>query len=157
MLSVSYVLILMGVVFMILGGVSRTLGGKAGIISNSPVESVAIGIAIIGILLFFLGIMLTAGSESQKATVAKWALPASMLLSIVLAIMSGLAVAGKDVKFSEQESADQKAAKKHLTMMFGVILALSIVNVLVIGGGMMYKGGSIEGGISSRFGFDFEF
>lgn len=156
MLSVTNVLLLMGVIFMIVGGVSRSKCGKAGIVSNSAVESVAIGIAVIGLLLFIMGVMLKTGSDSNKEAVSKWALPASLLLSIILVIMSGFALGSKDLKASTMDTPAQKSAKSGLMWMFGVILALSLINVLVVGG-VMYKGGSIEGGISSQFGFDFEF
>jgi hypothetical protein len=146
----------MGVIFMIVGGVSRSKAGAAGIVSNSPVESVAIGIAVIGLLLFIMGVMIKfLDNSNTKNAVAKWALPASLVLSIILVIMSGFALGSKDLKASGMDTPAQKSAKSNLMWMFGVILALSLINVLVVGGVM--KNGGIEGSIASRFGFDFEF
>ena len=156
MLSATNVLIIMGVVFIILGGVSRSQCGKAGIVSNSSVESVAIGIVIIGLLLLFMGSI--AGIES----VSKWALPVSLLLSIVLVIMTSVALGSKDLKTMLGNTPAQVTAKRNIKIMYGVILALALVNVLVVGGaiykkGSMFQFGSVEGNISSKFGFDFEF
>lgn len=151
MLSVTNVLLLMGVIFMIVGGVSRSKVGKAGIVSGSAVDNVAVGIAVIGLILFFFGIILMKGGDSIKESTSKFSLMASLVLSVVLVIMTSVALGSKDLKTSG--SSEQDSAKKNLKVMFGVILALSLVNVLVVGGYMR----SVEGGISKKFGFDFEF
>ena len=151
MFSANVILIVMGLVFTIVGSVCRSKSGKAGIVSNSSVESVSIGIIFIGVLLLVAGVVLSIGPESQKEMVAKFALPITLILSIVLVVMSSVALASKDLK--DEGTTDQKSAKKNLKVMFGVILALSLVNVIAMG--VAIKNESSEGG--KRFGFDFEF
>ena len=153
MFSANVILIVMGLVFTIVGSVCRSKSGKAGIVSNSSVESVSIGIIFIGVLLLVAAFMLSIGPASQKEMVAKFALPITLILSIVLVVMSIVALASKDLK--DEGTTDQKSAKKNLKVMFGVILALSLVNVIAMG--VAIKKESSEGGISNRFGFDFEF
>ena len=162
MFSVTNVLLLMGLVFTIVGGVSHSKVGKTGIKAGSPVENVVLVLILIGILLFIFGLMLKVGDlpnkEYYKESVAKFALPLSLGLSVVLVIMTSVALGNKDLKNIEGTT-EQKDAKKNLKIMFGVILGLSLVNVLVIGG-VMLKGmpkNTVEGNISSKFGFDFEF
>ena len=151
MFSANVILIVMGLVFTIVGSICRSKSGKAGIVSNSSVESVSIGIIFIGVLLLVAGVVLSIGPESQKEMVAKFALPITLILSIVLVVMSSVALASKDLK--DEGTTDQKSAKKNLKVMFGVILALSLVNVIAMG--VAIKKESSEGG--KRFGFDFEF
>ena len=151
MFSANVILIVMGLVFTIVGSICRSKSGKAGIVSNSSVESVSIGIIFIGVLLLVAGVVLSIGPESQKEMVAKFALPITLVLSIVLVVMSSVALASKDLK--DEGTTDQKSAKKNLKVMFGVILALSLVNVIAMG--VAIKNESSGGG--KRFGFDFEF
>ena len=157
MLSVTNVLLLMGFIFTLVGALSRSKAAKAGIKVGSQVDNVVMGIIVIGLLLFLMAAILEINSiSSTKIPIPKAALlGVSLVLSIVLVVMSGVVLASKDLKDSgrSSETTDSKNAKKNLKAMFVAILVLAIINVFAISGLMK----TVEGDISSRFGFDFEF
>lgn len=158
---VAILIITMGIVYMIVGGMSRSTAGKAGIVTNSSVENVSVGIVIMGLLLLLVGGMLMFADEESKKKAASWVLPSALALSVITLIMTLVGAVSKDLD-TKTGTPDQIDAKKNLKMKFWLIFALSMVTVVVVGG-MMYnehkekKEKTVEDDLTAKFGFDFEF